>query len=335
MVTASSEYLTGQPSSLEVRIFGNISRLDVLERLSRYCQERFGAALKRQLFYRVGSGLVIGLTLVTGLSLVLKLTERRRGAGFLAECEAIRAHLAARGYPAGETLFAPEPFESGFITALSFVEAGPRVDPHQPKIRAAIARALANWIGLAASYEHPQHLGAAWFTSVPADKLWPRPHDPSLVFSRAASAAEIDRIAQRALEARSRLAGQKVIAHFDWRLEHLRFDSSEHIATLAFDWDSLHFELEPVAVGAAAHAFSWDERGPDPVPRVDELEAFLEDYQQARGRSFTEEERATALASLLYSLAYSARCNHTLSSERPLARGDFRRLLFEAADRFL
>ena len=335
MVKGSVEYTSAEASSLEVRIFGAGTRLAILERLKRYCQERLGSALERQLFHRVGSGLVIGLELASGRSVVLKLTERRRGAAFLAECEAIRMHMAARGYPAGETLIAPEAFEAGFITALSFVEAGPIVDPHEATARAAIAQAFARWIDLAASFGQPQRLGAAWFTRVPNDETWPRPHDPGLVFSEVASAREIDLIARRALARRSLLAGQKVIAHFDWRLEHLRFDTNARHATLAFDWDSLHLELEPVAVGAAAHAFSWDERGSEPVPRIDELEAFLDDYQQARGVCFTAQERDTAFASLLYSLSYSARCNHAVSPERPLSTGDFRPLLFAAADRFL
>jgi len=48
-----------------------------------------------------------------------------------------------------------------------------------------------------------------------------------------------------------------------------------------------------------------------PVSRVwptrDEREAFLSDYQAARGHPFTREERRTADAAVMYQLAYTAR----------------------------
>jgi hypothetical protein len=137
----------------------------------------------------------------------------------------------------------------------------------------------------------------------------------------------MDALAVRAREVRHRARGDRVVGHFDWRVEHARFEAGRLVTT--YDWDSLHAELEPVLVGAAAHAFTadWQRGGFLSVPSLDEMRAFAEDYERTRGKPFDAAERSTLAASLVYSLAYTARCNHALQPTEEGGPGDFRPLL--------
>src|SRR6185312_3850873 len=85
------------------------------------------------------------------------------------------------------------------------------------------------------------------------DVLWPTPHSKLFDFSYAVD--WIDDVA-RAARARMQPAGDVVIGHGDWRVEHVRFDGDAIVA--AFDWDSLCKEREPALVGMTAHAFCAD-----------------------------------------------------------------------------
>jgi aminoglycoside phosphotransferase (APT) family kinase protein len=73
---------------------------------------------------------------------------------------------------------------------------------------------------------------------------------------RRVSAAEwIDAFAQRARAAEAH-EGKPVLAHADWRVEHLRFQDGRIVAT--YDWDSLAFRPETELVGISAHGFTAD-----------------------------------------------------------------------------
>jgi hypothetical protein len=50
-------------------------------------------------------------------------------------------------------------------------------------------------------------------------------------------------------------------------------------------------------------------------PTVEEAEAFLDEYEQARAEPFAAEERAAILAAAVYSRAYAARCTHTVGGD--------------------
>jgi len=81
--------------------------------------------------------------------------------------------------------------------------------------------------------------------------------------------------------------------------------------------------------GAAAHAFTaqWDRPELPPAPTLPELLAFIAAYEAARGRALTPEERRTAHASCVYSLAFAARAEHA----RRAPGSEFRALLQAAA----
>ena len=83
--------------------------------------------------------------------------------------------------------------------------------------------------------------------------------------------------------------------------------------TALYDWDSVTTELEPTLVGTAAGSFTYTEELDDEIdvwPTAYESLAFIEEYEVARGVSFPEEERQTAIAACVYLRAYAARCQH-------------------------
>lgn len=164
---------------------------------------------------------------------------------------------------------------------------------------------------------------------MPDDRPFPRPHTPLCDFDATrAGAAWIDDLAREAKAiGRAVRAGETVVGHFDWRVEHLRFEGDRIVTS--YDWDSLHAEREPVLVGSAAHAFTADWGRDDVVrtPSREELAGFVADYEAGRGRPFDAAERRVAAAACVYALAYTSRCNHALMPADEGANGDFRPLL--------
>ena len=111
----------------------------------------------------------------------------------------------------------------------------------------------------------------------------------------------------------------RVLAHTDWRVEHLRFLDDTIVAT--YDWDSLGYLSETALVASSAHAFTadWTRPGVRRIPTAEDIRAYVADYEDARGRPFSRHERRDVFAHCVYALAYGARCQHALEP----ARGDW------------
>jgi hypothetical protein len=71
------------------------------------------------------------------------------------------------------------------------------------------------------------------------------------------------------------------------------------------DWDSLAWQPEAALAGAASGAFA-NASPPGLVP-VESSAAFLETYQQVRGREFSAEEVEVAWAGSLWTALHNAR----------------------------
>jgi hypothetical protein len=121
-------------------------------------------------------------------------------------------------------------------------------------------------------------------------------------------------------------AGVRVIGHCDWRQEHVRFLKDEPVA--AFDWDSLCCESEPALLGTVAHGFCADWSLPEQAPTLKEADAFIRDYEAARGYPFSPQERILCAASFAYACAYTARCGHALGKDQRDKAGTFQHLVW-------
>ena len=215
----------------------------------------------------------------------------------------VQTALYAAGIPAPRPLAGPlaVPSGPGHLTFEEHVD-GELADAHEPSVRRAMAHGLAELVRLAAPHAS-RELASTWWDWF-AGPLWPRPHSTQFDFS-VPSGAWIDDLGARA---RSRLTGwpgEPVVGHGDWSVKNLRFRDGRIAAV--HDWDSLCLLPEVC---------------------IEEVEAFLAEYESARGHPFTGAERSAFDAATVYAMGYSARCEH-----EPGPEGEFQRLLHALAAR--
>lgn len=290
-------------------LFADPSPEGVAAALAEVETRLLGAPIERTALFGAGVGCVHGGPLPDGRRVVVKLHAPRVSVRFLAGMQEVQRHLAAGGFPCPQPLAGPLRLERSTAVAESLLDRGNDADAHDPAIRRVMAQSLA-WLvercrplaGLGALRDH--------LMRVPAGALWPTPHDPRFDFEGTSAGAEwIDRIAEEAMAVPA--AGDWVVGHGDWRVEHLRFENCA--VSAVYDWDSVRIDREPALVGAAAYAFTanWSRTDLVYLPTLEEALAFVADYEEARGAPFTAAEHRSARASLVYMMGYSARCGHS------------------------
>ena len=275
--------------------------------LDALCEAELGAPVARRLFDAESIAQVHGVELADGRAVVVKLM--REQAAYLAAVQDVQRALAAGGYPAPKPLFGPRVLNGRLAIGEELLVAGTTPDAHDPAVRARIATELHRLIEACRDFAAAPELQRAFYTPPPG-ALWPHPHDVRFDFIGTAAGAEwIDDVAAGVVAARD--AGERVLGHADWRAEHLRFADGRLVAV--YDWHSLSVAAEPALAGYAAHGFTadWSTSPPAAVPTPDEALGFLADYETARGVPFSDAERASARAALLYATAYGARCEHS------------------------
>jgi hypothetical protein len=304
------EWLADDELPLIVReLFTDVTPGGVAAELREIEVSLLGGAIERTEMFGAGVGCVHGGRLPDGRRAVVKLHAPRVAVPFLEAMQEVQRHLAADGFPCPEPLGGPTRFDRGTAVAESLLDRGSDADAHDPAVRRVMAAVLA-WlvercrplVGSEALREHPMRAAPG--------ALWPVPHEPRFDFEATSAGAEwIDRIAAEALAVPA--AGEWVVGHADWRVEHMRFDGGA--VTAVYDWDSVRIDREPALVGAAAYAFTanWSRTDLVYLPTLEEALAFVADYEQARGARFTAAEHRAARASLVYMMGYSARCGHS------------------------
>jgi hypothetical protein len=292
-------------------VFSDSSPAGIASALEEFCWREFGVGVEEPEFFDASVGSVHGLRLRDGRRIVVKVHGARTTAGFLEAVQTVQRRLAADGFPAPEPLVGPVPFGGGTAVAESLIDGGEHPDARAPAVRRAMAASLARLIELCRPLTQLAGLRANIMASE-EDRLWPVPHDGRFDFEATAPGAEwLDRLAAQARRVRDHQVGAIVVGHTDWRAQHLRFANGK--LTAVYDWDSLSIEREPLLVGSAAHAFTanWEESDRQQLPSLSEALAFISDYEDARGAPFAADERAVVSASLTYTMAYTARCEHS------------------------
>ena len=119
-----------------------------------------------------------------------------------------------------------------------------------------------------------------------------------------------------------------VIGHHDWSAKNMRMGEAE--IAVVYDWDAAYLNHETFFVGGAASHFpvTWELPVPKTPTRL-EMSAFLRVYEHARGKSFNQNDRAEIVASISYSRAYTARCEHALDTDGRNLAGSTREVLKE------
>ena len=223
---------------------------DTPDLVDAFCRELLGSPVERVEFHATSVGDVHGLRLADGRRVVVKVHRPHVDRAHLAAVQQVQRRLVAAGFPAPEPLHGPTALGAGVAIAESLLDEGEWADAHEPAVRSAVASELARLVALGRPLVDIPGLGRLPDAT---QRLWAIPHDPRFDFPGTAHGAEwIDRLrdgARRELERWA--AGELVVGHADWRVEHLRFAAGRLAA--AYDWDSLTVAREPEIAGAAAH----------------------------------------------------------------------------------
>jgi hypothetical protein len=304
--------IEGWSGALEERLLGTKDASEIVAIVADLCSDVLGAAPRAWLFYTASVGAVHGIELVDGRRVVVKLHRSEIDETYLRALNELRVHAAQAGLPAPLSLAEPTRCRAALATFEAFLDRGDPPNAREPAVRTRIARELARFVEVCRSFPDPARLGS-WF--VPSGgAVWPPPHDSRFRFDETSEgAAWIDAIGRRAL-ARLRepaCEGERVVGHGDWRREHLRFEG-ERLSAI-WDWDSVLYAEEPRIVAGAMRTFSTDFTSEEHAcfPSYDEMLAFLDAYESARGRRFSIGEQRLLTAALVYGAAYAARCEHS------------------------
>jgi hypothetical protein len=334
MIAAHLREWDTTPAFVELAVFGTDEATSIARTIDAFCVRNLGAPVARGLFHQSSIGSVTGFLLADGRRLVIKAHQPERPIELLNEIVRVQSYLAERGVFAPKIVTGPLPLGRGHAIVEIHVEAGHTADAHRPEVRGALARGLCTIVTACEPLVASTSLKPALFASS-ASALWPTPHSKLFDFDATARGAEwIDAVAMLAREAMAP-AGPLVIGHSDWRQEHVWFVGNTPVA--AFDWDSLCCQREAALLGSVAHAFcaDWSREGHRQAPTLAEARAFLSEYEAARGRQFSAEERRLRGASFAYSCAYTARCGHALGCDERGSAGTFQHLVWSERESLL
>jgi hypothetical protein len=315
------------PAFVELAIFECADAYSIAGILNAFCMRNLGSPIAGGLFHQSSVGSVTGVILDDGRSVVIKAHQPERSREFLTEVVRVQSYLAERRVFATEVVAGPLPIGRGYAIVEAFTDIGSKADAHRPEIRGALAASLHAIIRACNPLVEATSLGPGLLTSA-GDTLWPTPHSKLFDFAASAKGAEwIDDVAERARE-RMRPVGNRVIGHCDWRVEHVRFLVDTPV--VAFDWDSLCCEREPALIGVVANGFcaDWSQGDNRQAPSLDAARAFVRDYERARGKMFSAEERRLCGACLAYASAYTARCGHAGGHDERETPGTFQHLVW-------
>ncbi len=314
---------------VEPVVFGTTDPHQIADLIDAFCHKELDAAVADYLFYASSQGAVCGVCLGDGRRVVLKIHQPSRSPDFLKAIVQVQHYLVDHGYPCTKPLLDPKPLAYGIAIVEELVDEGVYHQAHDSTIRRSMAEMFAWLIKLTWTPETiPGLQPASLDLRLPAGVLWPTPHSKLFDFEATASGAEwIDEIARQAQETKLRGAGQLVLGHNDWSVKHFRY-VGERVRVI-YDWDSLALEKEPIVVGHASANFTYTEFFDGPrLPTNEESRAFITEYEVARGKPFTLDEHQTLKAAEIYSIAYSARCEHALKpNETKYPEGSPRSLL--------
>ncbi|MGW4207556.1 hypothetical protein ACWEIJ_06170 [Lentzea sp. NPDC004789] len=270
-------------------------------RLDSWCAEHLGSAPVGVLFEHHSISQVFGLRLADGREVVVKLREDD---GRAESCVAAQARLAERGFPCPRPI-TPVVRTGGLaVHAEESLPGGDLLRGDTPDVAAryaaVFARLMTELATVTVKPPVPNPRWARWDHDDPG--LWPAigfldERDQSAVPAFLTETAQ--RVRKRLLQAELPC----VLGHADFEAQNVRWRDGEVWAV--HDWDSLAWQPEAALAGAAAATFA--NVPPPHLPPVESSEAFLQSYQELRGREFTVREREVAWAAGLWTAVHNAR----------------------------
>ncbi|MGW7533116.1 phosphotransferase [Amycolatopsis sp. NPDC054798] len=269
--------------------------------LSAWCRTHLGAAPVEVLFEARQISSVHGLRLADGRKVVVK---ARPDDGRAEACVSAQSQLAERGFPCARPLTPVVAVGSLAVHAEEYRPGGEVIPGDSPEIARRYAEVFALLMtaldGISSAPPLPNPRWLRWGHSGPG--LWPAigfldERDQRLVPEEVTKTA--DRVRRRLLAADL----PNVLGHGDFEAQNLRWDTSE--GWTVHDWDSLAWQPEAALAGAASGMFP--STTPPMLAPIESSAAFLESYQDFRGRRFSLAEQEVAWAASLWPAAHNAR----------------------------
>ena len=275
--------------------------------LAAWCQAHLGSVPEETLFAKGNLAKVFGLRLADGRQVAVKIRPAEaRQVG----CAVVQRHLWRAGFPCPEPLVGPVSWDDASFAANAeaLVLGGAPYPPGDGADRAqAFAELLARFIALAPSPDRvpdlrPPPAWIDWDHRFPG--LWPPPDDRDADLNTLPETAWLDRFGQAA---RERLATTRarapVVGHCDWESHNLDFRDGRPV--VVHDWDSVVAAPETVIVGVAAAM--WPAGVGCAGASLGQTADFLDAYQRARGRTFSDDQRQETWAAGLWIRAFNAK----------------------------
>jgi hypothetical protein len=305
-------------------IFGTIDPVAIASALAAFTKRVLGAEIHDTLLYTSSVGTAVGVELSDGRRILIKAHRPELALAKIRAFAAFRVAARRAGVAAPE-LLATEQLALGYASVEAFVDAPSVGDGFDPAIRTILAGGLWELARVGKAYADRSGLPRA---VLPREQsAWRTPHSEIFDLARTAEGAEwLEELGRRA-PLTALAGGSEFPAHTDWRVEHVRVANGKIVAV--FDWDSIALtdEARMVGTSAAHYASNWESgfvgrRFPTPQ----ESDAFVADYERARGRAFTSEERSRIGIVRTHELAYVARLGHA-PGQAPMPGGAAEMLL--------
>lgn len=327
LLAALSAGLTDPTDQILVQsIFGTVDPQQIGQQIADLCRASLDQEISICEFWEVSVSFTIGLRLTSGQRTVAKFrsSDNITLPTLQAVCQ-VQEYLANCGFPAPQIILPPLQQGNTFASIETLLDEGENCDAHDPIVRRAMATGLAQQIQLAQSLVSLPNLPLSRLQST---QLWEKPHNALFDFERTCEGAEwIDLIAERTKAEYSNVNYPLRIGHMDWSVKNMRFHNGRLSAV--YDWDSLRLENELVILGNTLKGFltTWYVNVESIVPTPEEVNLFIQDYEFAREQTFTPSEQQKIRAAFLYSMAYTARCEHAIDPSGEQIRGSFREAL--------
>ncbi|WP_037362133.1 phosphotransferase [Amycolatopsis orientalis] len=278
--------------------------------LSDWCRTHLGTAPVGVLFEARQISTVHGLQLEDGRKVVVK---ARPDDGRAESCVAAQKCLGDRGFPCARPLTPVVRVGSLAVHAEEYRPGGEVVRGDSPDVATryaeVFARLLAALEGISVKPPLPNPRWLRWDHS--GSGLW-----PAIDFLDERDQRVVpDDVGETADRARRRLLAAElpnVLGHGDFEAQNLRWKATE--GWTVHDWDSLAWQPEAALAGAASGMFP--NTTPPTLAPIESSAAFLESYQDFRGRRFSLAEREVAWAASLWPAAHNARWE-ALHGDRP------------------
>jgi len=284
------------------------------EWVDAWCVEHLGSGVAAPLHESQGMSAVHGVRLEDGRQVAVKL--RHDDTGRTATCVAVQSELASRGFPCPRPISDVVVVDGVAVHAEEWMPGGEMLRSDGVSHAVLSARLLADLMAKLENVQisKPPLPNPVWVRWDFGGALFP-PHFAELD-RRAAARPLPEWLVEVAVRVRERIARspnlRPVLGHVDWEAQNLRWIGGEPHAV--HDWDSLARLPEVAVVGAASGAFASQET-PTLAP-VESSRAFLEAYQEARGRHFTKEETEVAWTASLFPAAHNARGEYLFDDPR-------------------